>query len=155
MANRSRVIQDVPGSFQFKNDFRRSYKSYFLSYPVSEKWNLGFEFVRSFGWTGFSLETDFCSGFCGHRSSRIELNRYSLYAERRLLDIRNIFRVTAYVKVTYENAAPSGDRFVFGELQAVNSWRPGDTGPYTDWTCLLYTSPSPRDGLLSRMPSSA
>ena len=28
---------------------------------------------------------------------------------------------------------------------------------YIDWliTCLLYTSPSPRDGLLSRMPSSA
>ena len=24
-----------------------------------------------------------------------------------------------------------------------------------DWFCLLYTSPSPRDGLLSRMPSSA
>ena len=28
-----------------------------------------------------------------------------------------------------------------------------DTPPY--YTCLLYTSPSPRDGLLSRMPSSA
>ena len=30
--------------------------------------------------------------------------------------------------------------------------------PRSDWmfrTCLLYTSPSPRDGLLSRMPSSA
>ena len=27
-----------------------------------------------------------------------------------------------------------------------------DTDPFT---CLLYTSPSPRDGLLSRMPSSA
>ena len=29
--------------------------------------------------------------------------------------------------------------------------------PVLDWTrtCLLYTSPSPRDGLLSRMPSSA
>ena len=26
---------------------------------------------------------------------------------------------------------------------------------YTGWSCLLYTSPSPRDGLLSRMPSSA
>ena len=26
---------------------------------------------------------------------------------------------------------------------------------FTDQTCLLYTSPSPRDGLLSRMPSSA
>ena len=25
----------------------------------------------------------------------------------------------------------------------------------TYWSCLLYTSPSPRDGLLSRMPSSA
>ena len=24
-----------------------------------------------------------------------------------------------------------------------------------NWICLLYTSPSPRDGLLSRMPSSA
>ena len=24
-----------------------------------------------------------------------------------------------------------------------------------EWGCLLYTSPSPRDGLLSRMPSSA
>ena len=31
----------------------------------------------------------------------------------------------------------------------VSSWLPGDT------PCLLYTSPSPRDGLLSRMPSSA
>ena len=26
---------------------------------------------------------------------------------------------------------------------------------FCGWTCLLYTSPSPRDGLLSRMPSSA
>ena len=26
---------------------------------------------------------------------------------------------------------------------------------YLNWSCLLYTSPSPRDGLLSRMPSSA
>ena len=29
------------------------------------------------------------------------------------------------------------------------------TGTYGTLTCLLYTSPSPRDGLLSRMPSSA
>ena len=27
--------------------------------------------------------------------------------------------------------------------------------PYRSHICLLYTSPSPRDGLLSRMPSSA
>ena len=30
-----------------------------------------------------------------------------------------------------------------------------DTGTYNINSCLLYTSPSPRDGLLSRMPSSA
>ena len=30
-----------------------------------------------------------------------------------------------------------------------------DGGEERDWRCLLYTSPSPRDGLLSRMPSSA
>ena len=29
------------------------------------------------------------------------------------------------------------------------------TARYTQYHCLLYTSPSPRDGLLSRMPSSA
>ena len=29
------------------------------------------------------------------------------------------------------------------------------TGGNPAWNCLLYTSPSPRDGLLSRMPSSA
>ena len=30
-----------------------------------------------------------------------------------------------------------------------------DLSGYEIYTCLLYTSPSPRDGLLSRMPSSA
>ena len=37
-------------------------------------------------------------------------------------------------------------------------WLPGDLTPeLTDYrrTCLLYTSPSPRDATLSRMPSSA
>ena len=31
----------------------------------------------------------------------------------------------------------------------------GTKGEVQSWICLLYTSPSPRDGLLSRMPSSA
>ena len=34
----------------------------------------------------------------------------------------------------------------------IEAW--GENSLYTK-TCLLYTSPSPRDGLLSRMPSSA
>ena len=33
--------------------------------------------------------------------------------------------------------------------------RGDNTEPRLDSNCLLYTSPSPRDGLLSRMPSSA
>ena len=36
-----------------------------------------------------------------------------------------------------------------GRLQMFHTWKPNIL------TCLLYTSPSPRDGLLSRMPSSA
>ena len=62
----------------------------------------------------------------------------------------------------------------YGELKPANGLAPGEiyTGQPesgygtrgfdpktrsggTSWTCLLYTSPSPRDGLLSRMPSSA
>ena len=35
-----------------------------------------------------------------------------------------------------------------------NPGNPGAAGPQGE-PCLLYTSPSPRDGLLSRMPSSA
>ena len=38
-------------------------------------------------------------------------------------------------------------RETFDEFQGRNKWR--------DTTCLLYTSPSPRDATLSRMPSSA
>ena len=146
MAYRSKVIQDVPGSFQFKNDFTRTYKSYFLSYPVSEKWNLGLEYVRTEGWTGFSLEPEFCSGFCGRATSIIRLNRFSLYGERRLLDIRNIFRVTAYVKVTYESADHTDDTSVFGELEKISSWRPEFTGPYTEWN--IFVQPLGGDQIL-------
>ena len=52
------------------------------------------------------------------------------------------------------------------KLQNQMHWTPESVPLHTDvkdWqditeppnTCLLYTSPSPRDGLLSRMPSSA
>ena len=42
----------------------------------------------------------------------------------------------------------------YGETWA--KWESKETGLIAKtYTCLLYTSPSPRDGLLSRMPSSA
>ena len=62
--------------------------------------------------------------------------------------------VEAIVVLIHEGGIPSGD---YNEC-------PGVSGPIVDIVkkldkavdvCLLYTSPSPRDGLLSRMPSSA
>ena len=46
------------------------------------------------------------------------------------------------------------------EIKMAQGAKPGEggqlPGPKVDsYICLLYTSPSPRDGLLSRMPSSA
>ena len=46
---------------------------------------------------------------------------------------------------------PNGARFRLFGADNYNAMR----GLYFDAVCLLYTSPSPRDGLLSRMPSSA
>ena len=43
---------------------------------------------------------------------------------------------------------------ISGELTGIMSNGTG-MGIQGRYTCLLYTSPSPRDGLLSRMPSSA
>ena len=37
----------------------------------------------------------------------------------------------------------------------ITSWGPDLSPAALGYPCLLYTSPSPRDGLLSRMPSSA
>ena len=55
--------------------------------------------------------------------------------------------ITATVKPPY----PYGGEFVSQFLFALQlCWF-----PMLISTCLLYTSPSPRDGLLSRMPSSA
>ena len=136
MSFKSNVVSPVQGSFQRKNDFNFPYKSAFLSYPVADKWTLGLEYVKSSGWTSFSLEDEFCSGFCGHGSSRIRLHRYSLYIERQLFDWRNIFKITSYVKVIYEDAVPSGP-FDFGELRLVNEWQPTDTGPYTEWQVVV------------------
>ena len=44
--------------------------------------------------------------------------------------------------------------FLFYSLQALDVYST-HRGLKYDCICLLYTSPSPRDGLLSRMPSSA
>ena len=47
-----------------------------------------------------------------------------------------------------------GSMNLVGDNKPFN-WNPPTTNGGIPMTCLLYTSPSPRDGLLSRMPSSA
>ena len=47
--------------------------------------------------------------------------------------------------------APLVDRTIY----PADEYPDGQWDYYRYYTCLLYTSPSPRDGLLSRMPSSA
>ena len=72
---------------------------------------------------------------------------YGIKAEVELSDISELLP-----EFSYDNFPPCALKVVIGGVV------PGDGD--TDWgtqaaICLLYTSPSPRDGLLSRMPSSA
>ena len=57
-----------------------------------------------------------------------------------------------------QSAEELGPLFVLRRVESLFSLRPGPSSGvygYSIKSCLLYTSPSPRDGLLSRMPSSA
>ena len=65
-------------------------------------------------------------------------------------DISKLLGCTARIEVGH--TAPT-ENSLGGNPKILNLQRPDD--PNTPNTCLLYTSPSPRDGLLSRMPSSA
>ena len=48
----------------------------------------------------------------------------------------------------------AGEQQLWDAINALEPYRPSFVS-VTYGACLLYTSPSPRDGLLSRMPSSA
>ena len=81
----------------------------------------------------------------------------SSYVEMAIADLKFpmlVYRTGAYAP----NGIPNADGFV-DYYKMINA-RDGGIGgekilhPECE-TCLLYTSPSPRDGLLSRMPSSA
>ena len=54
-----------------------------------------------------------------------------------------------------EKARQLGIEVVYGDTDSVFLKNPTEEQIQELITCLLYTSPSPRDGLLSRMPSSA
>ena len=71
--------------------------------------------------------------------------------------------VLGFHALTRDDPAPSGDGSAAPRSRATVPPAPADAPPeglyvvstVTTNGCLLYTSPSPRDGLLSRMPSSA
>ena len=67
-----------------------------------------------------------------------------------LVDIARRAEISA--PAIYNHFADKEEVFVEVARWALAEMRSDDT-PFSD--CLLYTSPSPRDGLLSRMPSSA
>ena len=64
-------------------------------------------------------------------------------------EVNRVFGFKRYFRITPED---TGGAFCVFEEEVEEG-----TGPplHIHHTCLLYTSPSPRDGLLSRMPSSA
>ena len=72
----------------------------------------------------------------------------STLSEGQLSELRFFNNVYAHLKEGEVPALPRGATAVIRSRQGSQP----DTVPET---CLLYTSPSPRDGLLSRMPSSA
>ena len=63
--------------------------------------------------------------------------------------IKRIIELALKIKET-ESLSKATDELKTMELEKMFTTKEGKY-----YTCLLYTSPSPRDGLLSRMPSSA
>ena len=67
----------------------------------------------------------------------------------------------AYARGKYAKAISDRSGMAFPYREMVTEWNgsfvhKSEFEPkHHNQTCLLYTSPSPRDGLLSRMPSSA
>ena len=85
---------------------------------------------------------------------------------RGLGTVQNMVVATTLFQAEQSRAAPVGVRWKRSSAESSElkseSLQTTYTGPtflgfdcFEDKTCLLYTSPSPRDGLLSRMPSSA
>ena len=66
--------------------------------------------------------------------------------------VEEVGQAVLAIKPTYDSLATPMRTFVVAVTAAACGALSIVAPP---WACLLYTSPSPRDGLLSRMPSSA
>ena len=96
----------------------------------------------------------------GHLSGIKNTNRLKTFVTNLLRNGQTGKSIKDFLsKVDGGELAPIWDRkssVYFANLQSLNEYITSglDSTKYFE-TCLLYTSPSPRDGLLSRMPSSA
>src|SRR5665647_2484368 len=79
-----------------------------------------------------------------------------------LQQIRRNLRGIAVIKMARNTLMHHSFDELGGDFESVRKYINGNTAliysnenPFRLYNCLLYTSPSPRDGLLSRMPSSA
>ena len=68
---------------------------------------------------------------------------------------KGIIDPTKVVRSALQDAASIAGLLITTEAMVADKPEEKDAGPAMPPICLLYTSPSPRDGLLSRMPSSA
>ena len=107
--------------------------------------------------TSFAEEIIYKEGdsFESTKSRSVVLYEYKTDASRVNIALRFAFNVEEFMEYAAVDSRDiykvrRGDTFVLTE-----SLKDGDIFKVTLTTCLLYTSPSPRDGLLSRMPSSA
>ena len=89
-----------------------------------------------------------------------------LQEEKEFMLRKNFNLLSSYIKSNYSDSTKKIDRRKLGQMEREISITKGNTNDrkpflkYTskangEYSCLLYTSPSPRDATLSRMPSSA
>ena len=128
--------------FIFTSSYLKSGKfKRFIETKISQNLNIEGEFDK-FNWSGPSLNSNEFSakGYADNPLSKIRAN-----------GIRANINLGAIKNKTWEVSSVDINQLNF----LVNESDKKFSNPYKNRVCLLYTSPSPRDTILSRMPSSA
>ena len=91
----------------------------------------------------------------GYRSEAVMTTTTTAKRSGRKRDISEVICHNCKLEGHYANQCPAKKPFPGDTTTKWCSLHKTRSHSYNEYTCLLYTSPSPRDGLLSRMPSSA
>ena len=119
----------------------------------------GLQIVAIEGGTVFTRNGDYLASYRNHHAKKRELERFSVRdSESYSRYSRDILKQCRFIQPLLMRTAPDPASFKFRDLsemlyllRKVNDLSASDLAD----TCLLYTSPSPRDKRQSRMPSSA